>query len=152
MRRTKLIPLYAITLAAIAWTTPVASQETALAAIAARDLPRGATLTADDIRYAAVSDPRGGSDPDVAPGWVTRRVVNQGEPLRTPAVAPPLAVSHGDQVDVLVRRGAITLRMRGTAMGSAALGERVTVRIDSRRRVDGLAAGPGVVHLNGANP
>lgn len=143
--------LMALVLAAsgIALTfAPAAGQEAAVA-YAARDLPRGVTLTAEDIRYAPPEVGTGTVPADVGPGWVTRRVIAQGEALRAPAVTPPTLVSRGDPVDVVVQRGTIVLRLRGTALGSAREGEAVNVRIDSRRRLEGIAAGPGLVQING---
>jgi hypothetical protein len=37
--------------------------------------------------------------------------------------------------------------LRGIAGNSAEVGQRVTVRIDMRRRLDGIAVAPGVVAL-----
>ena len=121
---------------------PLAAQS---APVAARDLARGETLAAEDIRGGDAAEP------GVAPGWVTRRVIGEGEPLRPPAVAPPVLISSGDQVVVVSRSGGVEIRLRGTAMGAATEGERVTVRIDSHRRLEGVAAGPGLVHMNGVS-
>jgi flagella basal body P-ring formation protein FlgA len=117
--------------------------------VAARDLPRGITLSAEDLEYpnGQAVEPASVSP---GPGWVTRRVISRGEPLREPAVGRPQLVRAGEEVDVVWRGGAIQLRLRGTAMGAAAEGERVTVRIDARRRLDGVVAGPRLIHIQGA--
>ena len=120
-------------------------------AVAARDLPRGVTLAPEDIRWSAAppTDRAGGAEAEV--GWTTRRVIREGEPLRTPAVAPPDVVAAGQPVQVVWSDGVVRVRVRGTAVGSAALGERVLVKINPRRRLEGIAAGPALVHLSSFN-
>ena len=118
-------------------------------ATAARDLPRGAILTPDDIVWAGDSGAVGARSDSVGEGWITRRVIPAGEPLRAPAVAPPSWVNRGEPVHVLYRVGSAEARIRGTAMGTAVEGERVLVRIDARRRVEGVVVAPGLVHIQG---
>jgi len=114
------------------------------AQVAARTIARGTVLTAQDISHpAAVEQPSS----EVAPGWIARRRIAEGEALRAPAVAPPRMVESGQTVRVTYAAGGVELSMRGTALGSAAEGERVLVRIDARRRVEGTAVGAGVVSL-----
>jgi flagellar basal body P-ring formation protein FlgA len=105
--------------------------------VAARDLARGVALEAADVL--------GGSE---LVGWVTRRVVREGEVLRPPAIAPPEMVRSGDTVQGIWRHGGMEIRVQGRAMNSAAEGERVSVRVDARRRFEGVAAGSGVVRLD----
>lgn len=116
---------------------------------AARDLPRGITLTEADI--VRRGDPAlAATDVDgVGEGWVTRRLITAGEPLRRPAVAPPAWVTAGESVQLLYRVGSVEARLRGTAMGTAAKNERVLVRIDTRRRVEGVVVAPGLVTFQG---
>lgn len=118
--------------------------------VAARRLERGIELTAADISQATVvhwGEPPADA-PAVGAGWVTRRVIAAGEPLRPPAVAPPLLVSAGDLVQVIVRRGAVELTLRARATGAAAAGERVPVRTDAGRRLQGIAVARGVVRID----
>ena len=119
--------------------------------VAARPLPRGTVLAAEDMAPAA---PNGASRAAAAApvgaapvGWTTRRLIAAGEPLRAPAVAPPDAIRSGQPVDVVFSDGAIALRLKGTALNAAALGARVAVRIDARRRLEGVAVGPSTVQL-----
>lgn len=114
--------------------------------VAARDLARGETLAAGDIASAAA--PAGAAAaPASVVGWTTRRVISEGEPLLPPAVAPPDLVKAGDPVEAVWRGRTIQLRVKGTAAGSAALGERVLVRVDARRRLEGVVIGPALVEL-----
>jgi flagella basal body P-ring formation protein FlgA len=140
---------------AVLASSPAAAQEDAGAAdvaeatypVAARDLARGEVLALTDI--VPVSSPAS-ADEDAADslvGWTTRRVISAGEPLRAPAVSPPNLVKAGDTVQAIWRGKTIELRIAGTAAGSAALGERVLVRVDARRRLEGVVIGPALVQL-----
>jgi len=113
--------------------------------VATRDLPRGTVLEEADFRFAG----EGGLDGPV--GWVTRRLVREGEALRPPAIEPAKAVRSGDAVQLVWRSGALEMRLRGSAMGSAAVGERVRVRVDTRRRFEGIVLEEGVVLLDSPN-
>jgi flagellar basal body P-ring formation protein FlgA len=107
--------------------------------VAARALTRGQTLSADDIAAGCASPSLVGS--------VTRRVIAAGEPLREPAVAPPNVIAPNDPVAVVYRDAGLEIRLKGVAANAAPLGGRVTVRVDVRRRLDGVAVAPGVVQV-----
>jgi flagella basal body P-ring formation protein FlgA len=119
--------------------------------VAARRLAREDTLDAESItveerfRYGPPVD----AGDRVQPGWVTRRPVEPGERLRPPAVAPPDVVRSGHPVDVVWSRGRVRLVVTGTALGHAALGEEVPVRLHTDRRMRGRATGQGEVTLTG---
>ncbi|MEX2584027.1 MAG: flagellar basal body P-ring formation chaperone FlgA [Gemmatimonadota bacterium] len=116
--------------------------EDAPVALAARDLPRGAVLEAGDFVFTT-------TPAAVGPiGWMTKRVVTEGEPLRPPAIAPMDVVRSGDPVQLVWSSGGLELRVRGRAMGSAAIGETVRVRVDTRRRFEGTVLEAGVVLLD----
>ena len=118
--------------------------------VAARDLARGVVLTAADVELkpgnGAVSARSAGEQ--AGAGWVTRRVVRAGEPLREPAVTKPAVIESGQTVDAIWDEAGIVLRVRGTAVGAAAIGERVIVKVDARRRLEGVASGPGLVRIS----
>ena len=118
--------------------------------VATHQIARGATLSADDIelrdstmRWVAQIDTN-----EVAPGWVTRRVINAGEILRAPAVEPPNVVTANQPVAVEWVDQNIRLTLRGTATRNSAIGTRVTVRLDNGRRVDGTVVGAGRVRID----
>jgi flagellar basal body P-ring formation protein FlgA len=158
------VPALALALAAAAFAPHAAAQTLAAAdaepaaatapaatyPVAARDLARGEVLAAEDIDRVALSE-------DVAKradgatvslvGWRTRRVISAGEPLRPPAVSPPDLVRAGEPVEAVWQGRSVVLRVSGTAAGSAAMGERVLVRIDARRRLEGVVIGPALVQL-----
>lgn len=114
--------------------------------VAARDLARGVVLGTDDIAFTGTRPANASGNERV--GWVTRRVIAAGEALRQPAVAPPELVRSGETVDVVWSDGSIEVRARGQATRSGGMGDRISVRIDQRRRLEGMVAGPGLVHLN----
>jgi flagella basal body P-ring formation protein FlgA len=116
---------------------------------AARDLERAISLTAADLFAASevIWGPPRRNAPDVGPGWVTKRRVRTGETLRPPVVEAPRLVRAGDAVKVVFSRGAITIALAGRAAGSAALGERVAVRVQTGRRLQGIVEAPGVVRV-----
>jgi flagella basal body P-ring formation protein FlgA len=118
--------------------------------VATHQIARGATLTAGDIELRD-STMRSGAPVDTAdviPGWVTRRVINAGEILRAPAVEPPNLVTANQPVAVEWVDRNIRLTLRGTATRNAAIGTRVTVRMESGRRVDGTVVGVGRVRID----
>jgi flagella basal body P-ring formation protein FlgA len=121
-------------------------------AVAARDLPRGAVLQPADIAYRAAA-PQAGAPATAkraegVAGWVTRRVIAEGEPLLEPAVAPPPVIKAGDAVQAVWTDGTIELRVAGRAMNAAVAGGRVTVRVDMERRFEGVATAAGLVRLD----
>ena len=67
--------------------------------------------------------------------------------LRPPTIAPPLLVKSGDTVQLVWRDGSLEILLTGRAMNSAAAGEKVLVRVDLKRRFEGLAESQGVVRL-----
>ncbi|HET7322042.1 MAG TPA: flagellar basal body P-ring formation chaperone FlgA [Longimicrobiaceae bacterium] len=113
--------------------------------VAARALERGQTLTAEDVRFPDGSAADAGTAPI---GWVTRRVMKEGEPLTEPSIAPPDLVKQGSAVQLLWSAGALEIRLVGRALNSAAVGERVTVRVDVHRRFEGVAVGRGLVKMD----
>jgi flagella basal body P-ring formation protein FlgA len=50
-------------------------------------------------------------------------------------------------VALLYQADGVTLRLAGTAATDAPVGGRVAVRVDTRRRFEGVVAGPGLVRL-----
>ena len=115
--------------------------------VATRDLERGAALSVADIGHDAVviwGAPKGQAHV-VEPGWVVHRSIRAGEALKEPGVAPPDAVSSGDRIEVLWRRGAVSVSLAGVALGSGPVGTEVRVRTESGRELRGVAQGEGVV-------
>ena len=115
--------------------------------VASRRLQRGEILSAEDM-VASTSLVWGAPRPSrlvPSEGWIVQRVIARGEPLRVPAVRPPMAVVSGSVVELIWNKGAVGLRLPGTASGSAMLVDTVFVRTESGRRLQGVAVAPGIV-------
>jgi flagella basal body P-ring formation protein FlgA len=117
---------------------------------AARDLERETTLADGDIAWTPAV--RWGAPeteaPAVAAGWIARRRIATGEPLREPAVGPPLAVRAGELVQAAWSRGGISLTLPARAQGSGALGQRVALRTEGGKRLEGVVTGPAQVLID----
>jgi flagella basal body P-ring formation protein FlgA len=118
--------------------------------VATRDLPRGATLGAEDIgsrRDVRWGPPARDGEEVVAAGWITRRRIKAGEALGSALAEKPAAVVPGQEVRVVWARGDISIAVSGRAAGRAAVGERVAVRADTGRRLEGIVIADGIVHV-----
>lgn len=118
--------------------------------VAARELGRDHELGLDDIASAAVvrwGGPGPAEEVDLV-GWITRRQVRAGEPLREPAVGPPLAIRSGERVQAVWRRPGIALTLEARALGTAVVGGKVFVRTDTGLRLEGTASARGVVEID----
>jgi flagella basal body P-ring formation protein FlgA len=117
-------------------------------AVATRTIGRGVSLSANDFEY---RDSTLHTTPDtsvIAAGWVTRRVIAAGEVLRAPAVEPPTVVTANQPVSVEWIDQNIRLTLRGIATRNASIGTRVSVRMESGRRIDGTVVGTGRVRID----
>ncbi|MGH7616775.1 MAG: flagellar basal body P-ring formation chaperone FlgA [Gemmatimonadaceae bacterium] len=131
-----------------AQSTIASTEASRRVAVAARLLPRGTVLAADDIIYRDTTV-RGPVDTStVVAGWVTRRLIGAGEVLRMPAVERPVVVSANEPVSVEWADRNVMLTLRGVVTRSAALGERVVVRTELGRRIDATVIAPGRVRID----
>lgn len=117
-------------------------------AVAAHALARGAVLTDSDIVLRDTTVRGAVEATPVAPGWITRRVINAGEVLRSPSVEPPVLVSANEPVEVEFRDGNVRLSIAGTAARDGSLGERVPVRTELGRRIEGTVVARGRVRID----
>jgi flagella basal body P-ring formation protein FlgA len=172
--RSRLVAVLLATAAVLLVSPALASAQTSRTArhavgtpTAARALPRGVVLTAEDIAAGESAPSSLIAQRSALIGWTTRRVIAAGEPLRAPAVAPPsdaaaagsaatrlaggggaAVVRAGQKVVVVYRDAGLELRLGGVAAQDGAVGARVGVRLDARRRLEGTVVAPGVVRLN----
>lgn len=116
--------------------------------VAAREIARGQMLQDDDITWAdRVEWGPPGAELDDPVGMQAQRRIPTGETLVEPTVLPGPWVESRDPVEVLFRKGRVTIALRGTALGDGRPGEQVHVRLEDGRRVQGRAIGPGRVAL-----
>ena len=129
-----------LTIAALLGTTPTMLRAQQKPRIAARPIPRGTKLSADDIQ--------GATSNDALIGWTTRRMIKEGEPLRAPAIISPRVIASGEMVDVMFHQESITVTAKGRATKDAGIGERISVRLDENRTVEGLVVASGIVKVD----
>jgi flagella basal body P-ring formation protein FlgA len=121
--------------------------------VAARSLPRGATLQESDLLVRTTlawgipiaSAPIAASD---LIGTETRRSLRNREAIRTHDVTAAPVVMAGDSVRAELIRDGVRLALTGTALHNAALGGRVAIRLDRGRRFAGVATGRNTVRLD----
>lgn len=119
-------------------------------AVAARPLASGSVLGEGDYRFERRIVWGASESESAAPslGWLVRRPLAEGEALRAPGVAPPLAVESGRPVQLVWHRGPVAVALDGVAMHAARLGERLRVRVAGRPNpLTGVVQAPGIVAL-----
>lgn len=117
-------------------------------AVAAHAIARGAVLSVDDIEYRDTTLRVVTDTSEIVPGWVTRRMINTGEVLREPAVEPPQVVTANEPVLVEWIDGNVSLTINGIAARSASLGDRIPVRTELGKRIEGTVVAPGRVRID----
>lgn len=99
--------------------------------VAARDVPRGTTITENDITWMALDeeDIVGEVAMDAAEivGQVTRLTLRSGQPVRKHAIAKAVAVERGQSVTVLWTVKSINLTAQGQAIEKGAVGDLIRV-------------------------
>ncbi len=113
--------------------------------VAARQLPVGTRLAADDIVWQpgiAWGPPDTAGTPDRL-GWQVRRSLAAGQPLEPPRVRPPELVSAGEPVTFVWQRGTVRMERIAVAQGPGRLGDRVRARIGDVR-LTGRVVGEGM--------
>jgi flagellar basal body P-ring formation protein FlgA len=126
----------------------VGAQQTRRLAVATHALARGAVLSADDFEFRDSTMRAPLDSSRVAPGWTTRRMIAAGEILRSPAVEPPIVVGANQLVELEWADQNVRLTIRGIAARNASVGERVAVRTELGRRVEGTVVAAGHVRID----
>ncbi|CAK0752340.1 flagella basal body P-ring formation protein FlgA [Gammaproteobacteria bacterium] len=86
------------------------------------------------------------SDPNQVLGKVLSRPAAAGSVLLPNQVQAKRVIRRGDRVSVLARSAGLTVRSTGTAMADAGVGDTISVRNESSKKIlDGIVEGPGVV-------
>jgi flagella basal body P-ring formation protein FlgA len=119
--------------------------------LARRNLAAGEMLTAPDLdvrTQASTSLPMDFiGDPAQAIGLTVRRAVPAGSLLSAGALEQPLLVERGAIVTLVSRSGTVRVKSEGVALGTARLKQRVRVRSQSGRIVEGVVEASGEVRV-----
>ncbi|QEL54202.1 flagellar basal body P-ring formation chaperone FlgA [Chromobacterium paludis] len=128
---------------------PVMINEKRLGVALNRAVAPGEQLTAADIRMVEISNPALAgnvlSDASQAVGRVMRSGAPEGAWLRNFMVRAPYLVRVNQQVKVVAQGEGFAAEAEGSAMGNAALGEQVNVRLANGRVVRGAVQQDGSV-------
>jgi flagella basal body P-ring formation protein FlgA len=122
--------------------------------VAARRLPAGEVLRAQDVRVIRVPASRlragAAQDPDAAVGQALRRPAQPEQPLLLADFAPAMAVERGQTVTMLYEVPGMSLTAQGRAMESAPRGALVPVmNLGSRAVVQAQVVAQGRVRVGG---
>jgi len=129
---------------------PLRTGVTRIEPFARKGLARGDVLEPENMEYLPQLH---WGPPDALPqlaeaGWVAQRRIEAGGHLTVPAVRPPQMVVSGRPVQLIWTSGSVKISLKGQAVGSAAMGERVFVRTEEGHRMSGIVTGPGTVLLS----
>lgn len=103
---------------------------------AARTLPAGTVITAEDLRLA--EDKRAGlADPSEAIGMQTRITIYEGRPIQATLLQAPRLVARNQIVRLSFQRGSLRIETEGRAMSEGAAGDVIRVlNLESRGNVN----------------
>jgi flagella basal body P-ring formation protein FlgA len=115
--------------------------------VAARDLSRGHTLSLQDFAMRRVRVRAGQGDdadavsPEDLAGWVLQCAVAAGTPIDRVAAKPLPDVERGSTVVVVYKGTSFDLTTHGEALTAGRTGDRIQVRVNDGRVVEGSVAG-----------
>lgn len=120
---------------------------------ATRPITRGVKLSERDVTRIRkeVSGLRAGyyTKPAQVIGKITKKSVVEGEVFSTRGLKAPMLVRNGEQVTIIASVGSLRVRTKGTALKDAAMGERITVKnLTSKRLVEAVVISRGTVGVN----
>ena len=141
-----------LSLPALSLPAPAPAADTAAQTlVAARTLRAHSAIGPQDVTV--IPGDRAGalSHPDQAVGLEARVALYAGRPIRQGDVGPAAVVERNGIVTLVFRRGTLTIRAEGRALGRAAPGESLRVmNLSSRGTVTGVVADDGSVHVAGS--
>ncbi len=131
-------------------TATISVRRTAL--VAATALGRDRPLDASDVELRELDSSQLADAPLTAVeevvGYELRRPVAAGVPLTRSMLTRPVLVERGETVTLVAATGAVEVRVAARALSDGVLGGRIDVEnLNSRRRLDGTVAGPGLVRV-----
>jgi flagella basal body P-ring formation protein FlgA len=132
-------------------TLPVQVRVFAPALIAARPMPAGTALTADDVRIDEIEISRESgtvlTNPTLLRDQVTVRAIAPGQPIRADMLRARPVVAAGELVRVSYQGDGFLIVADGRALASAAEGQSVRVQIESGRILSGTARSGRLVEI-----
>jgi flagella basal body P-ring formation protein FlgA len=117
--------------------------------IAIEPLRQGQPIQASQVKVATLEDaPNSRFTPatvELAQGFIPKRTISANSPVWTDSLDPPMAITKGDRVEVIVRSGLAVLILKAEAMTSGRTGEAISLKNPSsgklfRARIDGPSA------------
>jgi flagella basal body P-ring formation protein FlgA len=121
------------------------------ALVAARALPRGQVLAADDLSSALLPyhQARGAlNDPDLAVGATLKTSLAAGAPLREQALGRSMVVRKGETVIINARQGQLNVTTTGEAKADGVVGDTIIVtNLSSKKNLRARIIGPGQVEV-----
>lgn len=121
------------------------------APVAARSIPRGQAITAEDVRMDRVEwtqFPAGAlATPDQIEGRLATRSLIAGEPLRRDFLRAPPVVQAGEPVKLVFTGASFVVATEGKALSGASDGQAVQVAVPNGRILSGIARPGKLVEL-----
>ncbi|MEO9384493.1 flagellar basal body P-ring formation chaperone FlgA [Chromobacterium phragmitis] len=128
---------------------PVRINEKRLGLVLNRAMSAGETVTGEDVRLVDISNPALAgnvlTDASQAVGQVLRTGAPAGAWVRNFMVRAPYLVRSNQQVKVLAQGEGFSAEAEGTALGNAAQGDQISVRLSTGRVVRGMVQADGSV-------
>ncbi len=121
--------------------------------VATKALLRGQRITAADVMISEwdVSNNTRGYYQEFAEveGMILRRPMKAGALIHGAALNNPLAIKRGQYVTIIATIGALTVRMKGTALSNGAEGDLIRVKNQKTEKVlEAQISAPGEVRVN----
>lgn len=114
-------------------------------------IERGEVLKASDLTVERRPKSEGAvmTDRRAAIGLAARHQLRPGQPLREADLMKPMIVQRNDTVTIVYEAPGITLTLRGQALDSGALGDKIGVlNVQSKHTVQGIVSGLGRVAVS----
>ena len=121
--------------------------------VANRELPRGSTVTREDVALQErdVAALRGGylETPEKIIGRTLKRTLRKNDVVTPAQLLTPRTVKRGSQVTILAKAGTLQVRMSGKALSDGSKGEQIRVlNNSSQRQIEAIVIAPGIVEVS----
>lgn len=140
---------------AVPWSlyVPVTIERPGQVVVTSRPVPRGQTITEEDVRLAErdLGTLHRGylTDPAQAVGQRAERDLPADEALVPGKVGQPEVIKRGAAVTIMAADELLDVRVGGVALASGGMGERIRVRnASSKRELDAVVVGEGLVQVS----